>query len=260
MLNGMGLMNPHADSSFIKSSVFDYVIFFFRYMMRTQPFLLWTWLWSAFVTMGYSVTEGLLPAMRDPLTIDARVNDIATRSNASPSVVWALRELHAHPAIFNPYKILRELWLDRAVLLGVIVVGSFQFFSFMHVFANVSLVWFIIPLLILMPLFLFYARSVSSELDQTQTAAFTRAPLSAQIVRVHRVAHGHIHKERHTSTEGVEYLNTGTWSPAYRDVECTQPYGRKCFAWIKPDPARGGERRAELYEWKESGMKLIEYS
>jgi hypothetical protein len=72
---------------------------------------------------------------------------------------------------------------------------------------------------------------------------------------VSRVVQGHVHLARHTYTEGVEYMNTGTWSPAYRDVECTQPYGRKCFAWIKP--GEDGKRVAELYEWKENGPDLL---
>ena len=118
MLNGMGLFNPHADSSYIKSSLWDYLVFYFKYILRVQPFLLWTWFWSALVTLIYSVGEGLLPAMTDPITLNARVEDIAQRANATPSMVWALKELHAHPAIFNPIKILRELWLDRAIFWG----------------------------------------------------------------------------------------------------------------------------------------------
>jgi hypothetical protein len=54
---------------------------------------------------------------------------------------------------------------------------------------------------------------------------------------------------------GVEYLNTGTWSNAYRDVECTQPYGSKCFAWIKPGP--DGKRVAELYVWKDGEVERL---
>jgi hypothetical protein len=41
-------------------------------------------------------------------------------------MVWSSRELHVHPAIYNPFKILRELWLDRALILGLIFVLSFQ--------------------------------------------------------------------------------------------------------------------------------------
>jgi UDP-2,3-diacylglucosamine pyrophosphatase LpxH len=256
MVNGMGLMNPHAQNSFIKESVWEYFRFYYKYVMRTQPLLLWTWFWSAFVTLLESVTEGLLPALRDPLTVDARIESIAKRANASVLVVLALKEVHVHPAIFNPFKILRELWLDRAILLGAIVLVSFQFFSFLNIFAHVSFWWFLFPILILMPAFIYYANSVQSEVDATQKAAFLMSPLSARITRVKRIVQGHTHMERHTQVEGVEVLNTGTWSPAYHDVECTQPYGRKCFAWIRP--GHDNQRVSELYEWTNEGPTLIQ--
>ncbi|MGK5083862.1 metallophosphoesterase [Bdellovibrionota bacterium FG-1] len=255
MLNGMGLFNPHADSSFIKSSIRDYIVFYYKYLLKTQPILLWTWFWGAMVTLVYSLSEGFLPAMTDPMTISARVEDIARRANATPSMVWSLKELHVHPAIFDPVKILRELWLDRAILLGSVFFVSFSFFTYLHVFVAVSLWWFFIPVVLLLPGFLFYANSVQSDVEKTQLSAFLHAPQAAQIARVARVCQGHIHREKHVRIDEIEYLNTGTWSPAYRDVECTQPYGRKCFAWIKP--GQGEDRIAELYEWTAEGPVLI---
>jgi UDP-2,3-diacylglucosamine pyrophosphatase LpxH len=250
MVNGMGLFNPHADSSYIKASLAEYLTFYFKYIMRVQPLLAWTWLWSALMTLIISVSEGLLPAMSDPITINARVEDIAGRANATPSMVWSLKELHAHPAIFNPIKILRELWLDRAILLGLVFFFSFNFFSYLHVFVGASPWWFFAGLVALLPAFLFYARSVESDVSKTLRQAFVLAPQSARIAQVKRVIQGHVHLAQHSRNEGIEYLNTGTWSPAYRDVECTQPYGKKCFAWVKPGPLEG-QRIAELYEWKE---------
>jgi UDP-2,3-diacylglucosamine pyrophosphatase LpxH len=262
MLNGMGLFNPHADSSYIKGSLWDYLAFYFRYVLRVQPLLIWTWFWSALVTLVYSVSEGLLPAMTDPMTVAARVQEIALRANSTPGVVWALKDMHAHPAIYNPFKILRELWLDRAILLGLVFFLSFNFFSALHVFiGRASVWWFFGALMLLLPAFLFYARSVESEVSKTLEQAFEAAPQSARIAGVSRVVQGHVHLARHTSREGVEYLNTGTWSPAYRDAECTEAYGRKCFAWIRPaspseSGGRDGVRVAELYEWTEEGRAL----
>jgi UDP-2,3-diacylglucosamine pyrophosphatase LpxH len=262
MVNGIGLMNPHANSSFIKSSVWEYIGFYCKYMLRIQPLLVWTWIWGAMATLVYSLREGFLPALRDPLTVDARIQDVALRANAPVLVVLALKEVHVHPAIFDPLKILRELWLDRAILLVIIVLGSFQFFSVMNVFSKVSFWWFVVPVALLMPLFIFYARSVQSEVDATQKAAFNLAPLSARITKVRRIVQGHTHLEGHSSADGVEVLNTGTWSPAYEDVECTQPYGRKCFAWIRPTSFKltnsaVTERIADLYEWRDSAPFLI---
>ena len=49
----------------------------------------------------------------------------------------------------------------------------------------------------------------------------------------------------------VEHLNSGTWSPAFLDVECTMPIGQKTFVWI--GPGESGEREAELLKF-ESGQ------
>src|SRR5262249_15158730 len=45
MLNGMGYFNPHASDNYIMSAG-NYLRFFFKYMLRTQPLLLWTWFWG----------------------------------------------------------------------------------------------------------------------------------------------------------------------------------------------------------------------
>jgi UDP-2,3-diacylglucosamine pyrophosphatase LpxH len=252
--NGLGLINPHAEA-FIMSFK-DYLIFFYKYAARTQPMIPISVLWSNTATLIYSIAEGLLPALKDPLTAEARIEEIAAKSNASPYIVRGLRELHVHPAIYTPLKILKELWLDRMFLLFLMIVGCFQFFSFINVFVQVSFLWFIVPFLILLPLFIFYARSVKSELAALAKDVMLSAPLAAQIARVSRVVHGHTHQERHHFYQGVEVLNTGTWSPAYLDVECTKPFGRKCFAWIRPTETGEG-RTAELFEWKDPDVEMI---
>jgi hypothetical protein len=219
---------------------------------------MFTWFWSALVTLIVTVTEGLLPSLSDPLTVADKVEQVAEKANANTKIVLALRELQAHPAALNPFKTLRELWLDRAILFGLLVLGSFQFFTFLNVFFTVSLWWFVVPLGLLMPIFIFYARSVRSEVQKSQEAAFHAMPTAARITNISRIIHGHTHVSKHVIVEGLEYLNTGTWSPAFRDPECKEPYGQKCFAWIKPPAAGDGPRVAELHEWKTGKASKIE--
>jgi UDP-2,3-diacylglucosamine pyrophosphatase LpxH len=257
ILNGIGLMNPHANSSFIKGSFLEYVRFYFRYVLRTQPLIMWTFIWSAIATLATSVIEGLLPAMRDPITYNARLDDIARRSNSTVGVVLSLYDLHVHPAIYNPIKILRELWLDRVLLLLGVLLFSFEFFVHGRWLLDASMWWLVIPLALLMPFFIFYARSVESELVVFERKAIEAVPMAARLVGVNRVVQGHSHLERHETIGGVDHLNTGTWSFAYHDVECTRPYGRKCFAWLKPSPVQA-TREAALFEWTARGPVLIE--
>lgn len=258
MVNGIGLMNPHATTSFIKSSFLEYIVFYYRYVLFTQPLLVWTWLWSSFLTLYFSLLDGFLPPLRNPLGLAKRLESIARKSQVPLSTVLALRELHVHPAIFNPFKILRELWLDRALLLLLMFFLSFQIFSFVNVFYPVSFWWFLIPNLFFFPIFIFYARSVESEVEVLQNLAFDREPLAARIAGVKRVIFGHTHLEVHTQVEEVEIFNTGTWSPAFHDVECLQPYGRKCFAWLAPGAEDPFTREGRLYEWTGREAILID--
>ncbi|MGZ3808840.1 MAG: metallophosphoesterase, partial [Bacteriovorax sp.] len=183
MLNGMGLMNPHVDSSFIKNSVSEYMIFFMKYVIRAQPLVILTWFWSAFATLTVSLQEGFHRALNDPLTVGSRVEDIARRANSTAFTVWALKELHAHPAIFSPLKILRELWLDRAILFTLVLFISFEIFATINVFAHISIVWMVVPFFVLLPMFLFYARSVKSEVTKLQQVGLEMIPFSARIAK-----------------------------------------------------------------------------
>ncbi len=255
MLNGMGLFNPYAESSFIKP-LHEYVLFFFREVVRIQPTLGWSWLWSAIATLVVSLRDGFTPAMRSPLTLDERETAAAERANTSPGTLRALRELRAHPAIFNPWKILRELWLDRTLLFAVLAFISFQVVGFLNIFGDVSPGWALLLFLLLLPPFLFYARSVNSDVDNTNRALKRRMPMALRITGTQRAVVGHTHEEGHLWRGETEMINTGTWSPAFADVHYTRPIGRKCFAWIHPDG--DGERVAELYEWRDPGCERIE--
>jgi len=255
MLNGMGLFNPHVDSSYIRSLP-EYLNFFIRYMLKVQPFLAWTWLWGAIATLVVSLREGFLPSVRAPLDQEKRVADIARRANVEPRVVRTLRALHVHPAIFNPWKIARELWLDRALLLALLIAGSFQLFSVLHVIAGVSAWWLLLPFVILLPPFTFYARGVNSDVNSLERILRGLLPTMGAAAGVARVVLGHTHREHHTDCDGIELVNTGTWSAAYHDVECTRPYGRRCFAWLKPGSSGAG-RVAELHEWLDPGSLVL---
>jgi UDP-2,3-diacylglucosamine pyrophosphatase LpxH len=255
MLNGMGMFNPYVEESFL-GGLRAHLIFFYKYVIRVQPFLLLTWLWSAMATLVVSLREGFLPSVKHPETLARRVDDIARRSNSSAGVVIALRATGVHPAIFNPWKIARELWLDRALLLFVGALVSFQIFSVFNVFVRLSVLWVAVPFAVFLLPFVFYARSVQSEVRETELNIHKRLPTAARIAGVSRVILGHTHRERHTGIRGIELINTGTWSSAYHDVECTVPYGRKCFAWIHPDPAGEG-RIAQLRVWNDPGSEAF---
>lgn len=253
MINGMGFFNPHADNSFIRGGA-EYLRFFVKYVMRTEPFLLYTWFWGAMHTLWYSLKEGLKPALVDPLTVENTVEWIAKKANGTPQMVRALRETHVHSAIFHPIEIMRELWLDRAFLFMLIFLVSFQLYSFFALFIPVSFWWFGVPFLLFMPFFILYARSVESNVTKLEQFIMRKIGQSAQLCGVSRVILGHTHKELFVKVNEVDLLNSGTWSAAFEDVECERPTGRKCFVWLKPE---GGKRVAQLCEWKDPSFLVL---
>ena len=163
--NGIGWFNPHVPSTFVKS-VGEWIVFY-RVVARQQPLLLWTWFWTA-VAVPVSVQNGFRPAAKDPLTFEDRLDHLATQANASPGMALALQSLHAHPAVFRPWKMMRELWLDRAFLILAIGAGSFQLIASLHLLAGVRPGWIALPLVLLLVPFVFYARSVDSDVAEVE--------------------------------------------------------------------------------------------
>lgn len=254
MINTVGLFNPHVESSW-NMSFSGYVVFFYKYILRTAPLLPLTWMWTAVVTLVLSMRDGLLPAERDVLGLEERVRDVARSARTSERTVRGLLALRAHPAFYAPWRIARELWLDRLLLFVLVVFGSFQVLAATNMFVGVSLWWWWVLMALLFPPFLFYSRSVVTETDGMERYVRSRADLIAAVTGVNRIVLGHSHEEIHTTYGEVEVLNPGTWSPAFRDPECTEPEGRTCVVWIRPGAS--GVRKASVEIWTDPGLREL---
>jgi UDP-2,3-diacylglucosamine pyrophosphatase LpxH len=246
MINGMGFFNPHVDSNYIMSIV-EYLKFFFRYMARAQPLLIWTWFWGAFLTLTKSISDTLLPALRDPLRTEDRIDEIAEKSNAAPRMVRELRELFAHPATHRPIIVARELWLDRAFLILLTLIALLEVNLFIKQVYDLSFFWMFIPILLFVPFFLFYSRSIQSNVAQYKEPRDDILAMTGAITKTNRVVYGHTHVVRHEIIGAIEHLNPGSWSPAFLDVECTKPIGQKTFVWIQPGAE--GVRESRVYHF-----------
>ncbi len=245
LINGMGFFNPHLDSNFIMSPK-EYVKFFLRYMLRAQPELILTWFWGSVVILVQSFFDRLRPAIANPLGIEDRVEWIAKKANANPRVVRQLKEIFVAPAASYPSLILRELWLDRAFLLLVTFLMLYLVFLQLDNLFRISFYWLFIPICLFVPFFLFYARSVKSEVQEFKEPRERVLTLTGLIANVTRVVYGHTHVVRHEMIGPIEHLNSGTWSPAFLDVECEKPIGQKTFVWIQP--GANGLREARVYQ------------
>lgn len=252
MLNGMGYFNPNAKDNYIMSAM-QYLRFFLRYMLLTQPLLLWAWFWGALVTAFITLTEHWRPPMRDPLRVEEKVADIARRSGATASMVRQLHALDVASACSRPLAVVRELWLDRGLLLLAVLYASWQVFVHVRVALPISPAWLLAPLGLLIPPFVLYASRVKSTVFDKPLLDAQRAELIHRITGASMVVFGHTHEPLNHDVGPVRHLNAGFWSAAFADPECTRRLGTQTFVWIRPTAT--GERSASLYEWS-PGAKL----
>jgi len=244
----MGFFNPHVNSNFIMSAK-EFVNFFFKYMIRASPFILFTWFWGAVIVLFQSFFDRLRPSIRDPLSIEDRIEKIALKANAEPRMVRELKELFVAPAASYPLIIASELWLDRAFLILLAFTGLFQIFLFINNVYSISFFWMFIPLFIFLPFFMFYSKSVSSDVIEFQEPRERILSMASIITKVNRIVYGHTHVVRHENIGGIEHLNSGTWSPAFLDVECEKPIDQKTYVWIFS--GEKGHREAKVFQFKD---------
>lgn len=243
LISRMGYFNPHVDSSFMLST-WGYVAHWARYYLFSRRSLALAWANGAVRTLLE------LLRVRDPGTKTRRRWNLATAAKETGAT---LRRVARHarlaqgPAEDRLGLVIRELWVDRAALLGAVVL--------------VGLVWFLLasgPLLAgiaLAPiLFVGYELFVpKTPLDATWRAVQRAARKVATIHRATGVVFGHTHQPEGVWSADVFLGNTGSWSAAFKDLECTQPlYDARPVIWLKSDastPLSGG-----LATWKDGSF------
>ncbi len=248
IMNRFGLKNPHHDESFVKTGL-EFVKFFLKYEIKIQPFLVFDWLFGALRTLRRSLEEGFTPASKDPLTYQSKIEEIAKKAKSKPGAALSLIALHAHPAVHNPFKIIRELWLDRFFLMVLLMSMSWQIFTTHSLFASVSLWWFAVPLFLSLIFLGYYAQGIKSEVHQNLNAGQQKVPIAAKLVNVERVVHGHTHIPIDKTIEGVHFLNPGSWSPYFDDIKCVKNRQSKRYIWIE---SKGDTREASIEMWEKA--------
>ena len=254
MINGMGFRNPYNEKVYT-GNFKDFVKFYLKYELRNQPMIVFTWFFGAIKTLIYSIGESFLPSQKDPQTFMLKLKEIAEKSNSTVEQVLELKENHAHPAVRRPKKILEELWLDRAFFLIFILFVSWQIFTTSALFSSVSIYFFIIPLVLFSILFTYYAHGISSDIHANQSMVEEKSLISCNICNVKRLITGHTHKaDKKILDNGIEYLNSGTWSYYFLDIECNKKISQKNFIWIN-NMSNSDERSANLFHWNSESKK-----
>lgn len=248
MMNGLGLFNPHVEQNYIMS-ISGYIKFFLKYLITAQPLIIWTWLWGAVATLWHVTVDRFATPFRGHVSQEARVNIESELAQATPAMVRQLQELFVIPATNNPILIAKELWLDRLFLILFALIATYQVVSTLKEYLGISLYWVFLLVALFIPFFLFYARSVSSLVSEYKEPNETLLSKQAEIAQVKRVVYGHTHIPRHEFYGFVEHLNSGTWSPAFTNVECTESFERNNYVWISPSSEDPKNRKAELLQF-----------
>lgn len=248
LINGMGYFNPHSETNFIMSA-YEYLMFFLKYMLRTQPLIVFTWLWSATVILYNSVSDKLKPPLNDPLTYETKIEEIAYKANAKPRMVREMLQLAVSPATSSPLLIAKELWLDRAFLFLIGFIILLQIFFIIGQLYSISFYWVLFFYMLFLPFFVFYSRTITSDVMRYKEPREKVLTLSSLITGVKRVVYGHTHQPLHEIIGPVEHLNSGTWSPNFKDVECKIQNTKRNYIIIQPNE-NGDGRIASLEVWE----------
>lgn len=246
MLNGMGYFNPHATANYVMTAR-EYVQFFFRFMFKDQPFMLFTWFWSALATLVLSLRDFWHPEMRDPLLVEEKTEAIAARSNTTPSVVRRMMALNEPSACTNPLKIARVLWLDRGVLFLAAFYVAAQLLLAVNFVWPISPWWGLVFLVLTFPPFLFYSFRVAPQDTEDRLLSERRAELVHEITGAKTAVFGHTHGPMLKQVGPMTYVNGGFWSAAFKEPTCETRIGTQTY--VRLPPSGEGPRRAELLEW-----------
>ena len=238
LISRMGYMNPHVDRSFMLSA-FGYLAHWARYYLFSRRSLAITFAKGAVHVVAELVRH------RFPSTRARRRENVlaAARETGRPLAAVARHaRLFAKPAEDRLGRVLREFWVDRIALSALTVALAAVFFAF----ARGPLM---VGAAIAPALFVTYELSVPKlGLETVWRRVQSAARRVARVHRARAVIFGHTHRPEGVWADGVFYGNTGSWSAAYEDLECTRPLTEeRPLVWLRSE---SGRLEGGLVRWK----------
>lgn len=220
----MGFFNPHVDDSCMMSGP-GYVLHWFRYYMFSRHSLIAAWFFGAIRVLKELIVH------RDPGDhgrLREHIRAAARETGVSLKAIAKHVRLFARPAEDRLRIVLRILWLDRVLLFsGAAIIGMVLAFLLPGVWAAVGA---------FAPLVLAACYELSTPATQMQRVWESVMRCARHIAKVHRakaVVFGHTHHSDATWEDGVFFGNSGSWSAAYRDIECTQlAFEHRPLIWL----------------------------
>lgn len=234
----MGFFNPHVDASFMRSTI-GYIGHWLRRYMLSRHSLLFSWMLGSLRTMLELIRVQRSPEP-DHLEADLRA--------ASKEIGVACEQIRAHSLLFVPPaderlgRVLRELWLDRLVLVPLTMLISLLGFWFVPTDRR----WLGVALG--PALFALYELlTPKPTLDDTWRSVQQKVRQVGQIHGASAVIFGHTHLSAARWESGVFWGNSGSWSAAFHDIACTQPFEpARPVIWLRN---RDGVLRGGMARW-----------
>ncbi len=238
LLSRMGYFNPHVDSSFMLS-LFGYLSHWARYYLFSRRSLAFAWM------MGAIRTVATLIRSRHAGSRTERSCNVAaaTQETGTPRKIIARHaRLFARPSEDRLLRVARELWLDRFALSALVLVIATLWLTFAHgpLLYGVA----VAPMMLLG----YELAMPKPTLDDNWREVQANARKIARIHKAKAVVLGHTHRESGVWENGTFFGNCGSWSAAYRDIECTQPLNdRRPLVWLRSDV--DGQMQGGLVYW-----------
>lgn len=244
LVSRMGYFNPHVDDSYMLSTI-GYLSHWARYYLFSRHSLFGAY-FSGAIRILVQLVRRRFPGSR------ARRREnilLASRETGSP-----IRRVARHARLFAPPAedrlgtVIREFWVDRVALGALTLILGLVFLLAAHgpLVAGAA----VAPLL-----FVGYELSIPKPpLDEVWQRVQRAARRVARAHKARAVVLGHTHKPAGVWEAGVFYGNTGSWSAAYKDLECTQPlYEARPVVWLTSDGTTG-KLRGGLVTWKDGAF------
>lgn len=245
LVSRMGFFNPYVDSSFMLS-MREYVAHWMRYYLFTSRSLCLTWIRGAMQTALAVIQSRTRP---DPKRFERMIAAYAERSGISTELLRKHAALFARPTEDAIYRVIHELCLDRALLVGAgsaaMIAGALFYGSSAFAKTGIAVAASVTGYELMTPSNL-SLQDVYNHITQQQQSI-------ARIYGTRGVIFGHTHIPFGSWNDGVYIGNTGTWSPAFHDLDCTKPVAsQKPVTWLRSDGAN--DIRGGLYLWKDDTL------
>jgi UDP-2,3-diacylglucosamine pyrophosphatase LpxH len=242
MVSRMGYFNPHVDDSYMLGAL-GYLTHWARYYLFSRRSLVFAYAKGALHTV-WQLVRRRFPGSR----ARRRENVIAAARETGAPLAHVARHarLFAPPAEDRLDTVLREFWLDRIALMGLcgLVAGAFLLLARGPFLAGAA----VAPALFIT----YQIASPKPTLDELWARVQRAAREVARVHKARAVVFGHTHRPDGSWEDGIFVGNTGNWSPAFKDVACTQPaHDGRPVVWLK---SAGEELSGGLVLWRDGAF------